>query len=174
MPETPNSGSNLESISPPMENEYVKGKHDNNKAYNIIKLVVIVSCVVLFVLNSYAIFLDFLSNPTIITTHVEKSPDNSLQFPLILICNEVPFKEPNMQTEIEKYRNNTMALSDFLLDMKLVKDAAKNVLGVKPKSIKENLVEIFTAYLGTCFLVQEKLKVGLICIFETSSNHSIF
>ena len=78
-----------------------------------------------------------------------------------------------MQTEIEKYRNNTMALNDFLLDMKLVKDAAKNILGVKPKSIKENLVEVFTAYLGTCFLVQDKLKVGSVCLFETLSNPSI-
>ena len=174
MLETASSTSNLKSTFPPMENEYVQGKHGNNKAYNIIKLVVIVSCLVLFVLNSYAIFLDFLSNPTIITTHVEKSPDNSLLFPLILICNEVPFKEPNMmQTEIEKYRNNTMALNDFLLDMKLVKDAAKNILGVKPKSIKENLVEVFTAYLGTCFLVQDKLKVGSVCLFETLSNPSI-
>ena len=166
MAETLDSSSNLKLKYPRVENGDIKGKNHKNKAYNTIKLVVIASCVVLFVVNSYAIFLDFSSNPTIITTHVEKSLDNSLRFPLILICNEMPFKEQSMQTEIDKYRNNTMALNDFLFDMKLAKNVATDIFGVRPESIKEHLIEVFTAYLGTCFLVQEKLMVGFMCVTE--------
>ena len=130
-----------------------------NEISYIIQFIIIVSCVILFVFNSYAIFVEFDRDPTIISTKVEKSPDRSLQYPLILICNESAFKEPVMSTDFDGYRNNTIALDDFLIDIVTLKDAGHAISNVTAKSIKQNIEEVFTAFHGTCFLVREENKV---------------
>ena len=115
-------------------------------------------------LNSYAIFQGFLTNPTIISTKVVKSPSRLLEFPSLLICNEHAFKNPDVVTDYAGYKNNTMGLDDFLVDMKLGRNVGATVLDAKLHSIKENVKEVPTAYLGTCFLSQEKLQVSSMCL----------
>lgn len=162
-------GSRLNSKSRlfPVENFADRKTNKKNALFSILQFIIIISCVILFVLNSYAIFIEFIRDPTIISTKVEKSPDRSLQYPLILICNESAFKEPVMSTDIDGYRNDTMALEDFLIDIITVKNAGQAILDVKPRSIKQNIEELFTAFHGTCFLVREKIKV--IC-YQISSS----
>ena len=68
-----------------------------------------------------------------------------------------------MVTDYEGYKKNTISLDDFLVYMKFGKDFGGAILDANLKSIKENVQEVPTAFLGTCFLSQEKLQVNLIC-----------
>jgi hypothetical protein len=85
-----------------------------------------------------------------------------LEFPSILICNEHAFKKPAVVTDYEGYKNNTLSLDDFLVDMKFGKNLGGAVLDAKLRSIKGHVQEVLTAFHGTCFLSQEKLQVSLI------------
>ena len=145
----------------PIENSNGERKHGNRTLFDILRFIIVIGCAVLFALNSYAIFRDFLSNPTIISTKVLKSTDGTLAFPWILICNESSFKQPIMATDFDGYRRNTMALNDFLIDILLLYDAGESIIKAKPTSIKHSIEEIFTAFHGTCFLVKENIKVNL-------------
>ena len=80
----------------------------------------------------------------------------------MLICNESAFKLPIAPTDFDGYRNNTLALNDFLIDIISVKDAGHAILEAKPTSIKESIEELFTAFHGTCFVVRQKLKVNVL------------
>ena len=143
-----------------MDNCAERKTNRKNEISYIIQFIIIISCVILFVFNSYAIFVEFERDPTIISTKVEKSPDRSLQYPLILICNESAFKEPVMSTDFDGYRNNTMALDDFLIDIIYLENAGHAISDVEPESIKHKIEEVFTAFHGTCFLVREENKVS--------------
>ena len=133
-------------------------------------------------MNSYAIFQDFLSNPIIISAKVNKSPTRSLEFPSILMCNEQAFKNPDMVTDYEGYKNNTIDLDEFLLFINLIKNsvganmetnkqAMEKLFDVKLKPIKENVQEVLTAFHGICFLIQEKQKVRSICQLYVIALH---
>ena len=149
-----------------VENCAERKTSQKNAISSIIKFIIIISCVILFVFNSYAIFIEFDSDPIIISTKVEKSYDRSLQYPLILICNESAFKEPVMSTDFDGYRNNTMALDDFLIDIIYLENAGHAISDVEPESIKHKIEEVFTAFHGTCFLVRENNKVSFYRVFE--------
>ena len=157
-----NSRLNSQSKLFPIENSNGGRLHGNRTLFDILRFIIVICCVILFGLNSYAIFRDFLSDPIIISTKVSKSEDGRLAFPLILICNESSFKQPIMATDFDGYRRNTMALNDFLIDILLLYDAGESIIKAKPISIKHSIEEIFTAFHGTCFLVKEKIKVNLI------------
>ena len=141
------------------EKKQFRSKNVQENFYLTLRLTVYIACIIFFVMNSYAIFRDFLSNPTIISTTVIKSPNRLLEFPSILICSEQAFKTPVMVTDYEGYKNNTISLDDFLLYINFDSNLAANVLDVTHTSIKENVTEVLTAFHGTCFLSQEKLQV---------------
>ena len=101
-----------------------------------------------------------MSNPTIVSTKVLKSPDGKLPFPLIMICNESAFKQPIMATDFDGYRNNTLALNEFLIDILSLKDAGHAIIKAKPISIKHTVEALFTAFHGTCYLFNVETKVS--------------
>ena len=154
-----NSRLNSKSKLFPIENNKEVRVHKKSRLLDIIRVIIIIVCAMLFVWNSYAIFRDFLNDKTIISTKVIKSPDRTLLFPLILICNESAFKQPIMTTDFAEYGNNTIALNDFLIDIVSLKNAGHAIIQAKPVSIKQSVEEIFTAFHGTCFLVKENIKV---------------
>ena len=133
--------------------------HKMRPRFDILRFIIIIGCVISFILNSYAIFRDFMSNPIIVSTKVLKSPDGSLLFPLIMICNESAFKQPIMATDFHGYQNNTLALNDFLIDILSLKDAGHAIIKAKPISIKHTIEELFTAFHGTCFMFRVETKV---------------
>ena len=141
------------------EEKGLRGKNAQDQLYLMLRLLVYITCIVFFVINSYAIFRDFMSNPTIISTKVVKSPNKLLEFPSFLICNESSFKNPTLLTDYEGYKNNTMSLDDFLVEMKFGRDLGRAVLEGKLKSIKGTVQEVLTAFHGACFLSQEHTPV---------------
>ena len=142
-----------------LEATHSAGNNVNDNAHKILRLIIYISCIAGFVHNSYAIFKVFVSDPTIISTKVLKSSSRTLELPTILICNDTAFKTPNMKTDYAGYKNNTLSLDDFLVDIVFVKDLGQSIFDSKPKSIKENVKELSTAFYGTCFLIREKLQV---------------
>ena len=127
---------------------------------NILNFLIYVFCCVSFILNSYAIFKEYWSNPTIISTKVEKSSDRLLDIPSILICNESAFKQPIVTSDLPGYKNNTLRLEEFLIDVVVSFDTQKGVLNITHQPIRDNIKTIFTAFHGTCFLIDEKLQVS--------------
>ena len=136
-----------------------RGKKSPDRFYSMLSVLVHIACIILFVMNSYAIFRDFMSNPTIISTKAMKSANKLIEFPSILICNESAFKTSALVTDYEGYKNNTIRLDDFLVEMKFGRDLGRAVLEAKLKSIKAKIQEVFTAFHGACFLSQERLQM---------------
>ena len=66
-----------------------------------------------------------------------------------------------MITDYHGYKNNTLSLDEFLVDIKFGKNVGQAALNATLKSIKRSMKDILTAFHGTCFLSQEKLQVGL-------------
>ena len=145
------------------EKKEYRGKNVQDHFYLMLRFMVYMTCIILFVWNSIAIFRDFLNNPTIISTSVVKSHNRRLEFPSILICNQSAFKQPVMVTDYAGYKNNTLRLDDFLVDMKFGKNIGAAVLDPKLTSIKGNIKEVLTAFHGTCYLSQEKIQVSSSC-----------
>ena len=146
------------------EKKTFPGMNVQDHFYLMLRVLVYITCIIFFVMNSYAIFENYWSNPTIISTQVIKSPNRLLEFPSILMCNESAFRTPVMVTDYSGYKNNTMRLDDFLMDMKFGRDLGKAVLKAQLKSIKGNIQEVLTAFHGTCFLSQERIQVNSMCI----------
>ena len=144
----------------PTEKKDSRGKNVEDRIYTALRFTIYLVCIALFVLNSYAIFIVFINNPTIISTRVSKFPNRMLEFPSILICNDSAFKEPAMHTDYYGYKNNTLSLDDFLVDIVFAKDIGKAILDATTRSIKGSMQEILTAFHGTCFLNSEKLQVS--------------
>ena len=138
---------------------YAAAMNINDKIYSFLKFLIYVFCCVSFILNSYAIFKEYWSNPTIVSTKVEKSSDRLLDIPSILICNESAFKQSNVTPDFLGYKNNTISLEEFLVDVKISFDTQTGVLNITHQSISKNIKTIFTAFHGTCFLIDEKLQV---------------
>ena len=117
-------------------------------------------CGIFFIINTYAIFIEFHNQTTIISTNVMRSQDRLLELPTLLICNESAFKEPILHTTYSGYKNNTLSLDDVLVDMLFVKDIRKSILNAKPISMKASVKEVVTTFRGTCFITDEKLQVN--------------
>ena len=119
-----------------------------------------VICLSLALLNSWAIFQSYTSDTKVRSTKVVPSAGNVLDSPTILICNSSAYKNEILPTTKGSYKENTMNLSDILVDALLVKDARKgSVLGYRPKSIKEKLQEVETMFQGTCIILEETIQV---------------
>ena len=131
-----------------------------DKACKLMKFSACIICFLCFIANSYMIFLDFANNTTIISTTVIPSPGDVLESPTLLLCNTSAFKQPDLYTSLDGYKNNTMGLNDFLIDVLFVKGTLTNFFNVKPVSIKESVKEIETMFHGTCFLIDKKLQVN--------------
>ena len=153
------------------EKKEFRGKNVEDHFYFLLNVMAYLTCIICFVMNSYAVFQGFLSNPTIISTKVIKSPKGTLEFPSILICNETAFKVPVMVTDYYGYKNNTLSLDDFLVDIKMARNVKESILNTKLVSLKGAIKEISTMFHGTCFLYQEKLQVGTISILSDGLYH---
>ena len=132
-------------------------KASYNPIFKICKVMSCLACVVCFVLNSFAIFQDFIKGTTIISTRVVSH--QWLSSPLLVLCNSTPFKESILNTNLEDYKNNTLRFDDVLEDVLFVKDASQNALGSKPVSIKGRVREVQTMIHGNCFIIDSKMQV---------------
>ena len=68
-----NSRLNSKSRLFPEENRPDRKNNKKNALFSILQFIIIITCVILFVLNSYAIFIEFVRDPTIISTKVSLS-----------------------------------------------------------------------------------------------------
>ena len=136
-------------------------KDINSKLHLLIKISVYGVCFLFFGMNTYAIFLEFWHNPTILSTKVYKPDNRMFPAPAILICNDTAFKEPVLYTDYYGFRNNTLRMEDVIIDVLVVREIAKSILNAKPSSIIDGVKEISTAFHGTCYQSHENLQVNL-------------
>ena len=117
-------------------------------------------CLSLAIVNSWAIFQSYICNIKVRSTKVVPSPGNVLDSPTILVCNSTAYKNQILPTTTANYKENTMNMSDFLVEAMVVKDAGrKGVLSLRPKSIKEKVREVATMFQGTCIMLEETIQV---------------
>ena len=134
----------------------------NNKAsFPLLKITIYVICIILFGLNSFAIFTDFLANPTILSTKVNQSPGGILDLPTILLCDDSTFNnEKNQETNTYGNNNDSMKLEDFLPAAFVLNGVGQDISNIPYYSIREDFREIVTAFHGSCFIGPEKLNVN--------------
>ena len=80
--------------------------------YRICKFAIYVGCILGFWFNTVAIFHDWWADTTMVSTKVVKAPDNSLETPILLICNTSAYKNPVLEINTDSYKNNTMSFRD--------------------------------------------------------------
>ena len=71
-----------------------------------------------FVISTFPPFLDYLSYKTTMSVERISSPEG-LTLPAITICNKTGYKNPGRHLDMETYLENTMNLSDFLIDINI-------------------------------------------------------
>ena len=136
----------------------------NNQINLLVRLSVYGACIFFFVVNTYAIFLNFSSNPTILSAMVYKPDGGIFNAPSILICSEEEFEEPGLYTDYVQFRNNTLRMEDAMLDVLVIRDISKGILNAKPISILGGVKAIPTAFHGTCYQSHENLQVNYLII----------
>ena len=126
------------------------------------KFTIYIGCILAFWFNSYMIFQDWRADTTMVSTKVVKAPDNSLDSPILLICNTSAYKKPFLEINMESYKNNTMSFNDALIDVFLTRNQFDgSITEIKPVSIKEySTKDITTIIHGTCFIIDAKTKVN--------------
>jgi len=134
--------------------------HKNKASFPVLKITIYAVCIILFGFNSYAIFTDFLANPTILSTKVSQSPGGQLDLPTILLCDDSTFNDENQETSYFENNNGTLMLEDVLPAAFVLTGAGQDLSKVDNYSIKENFREIITAFHGSCFMGPEKINVS--------------
>ena len=137
-----------------------KEKNKRSASYSVMRIGIHCICIVFFGLNSFAVFRDYLTNPTIISTKISKAFGGLLDFPTILICEESTDKNTTAEDDFSGNISSNSKLDDLVIDMLVLKNAEHNLLEAKSYSIKENFQKLLTAFHGTCFINRRKFKVG--------------
>ena len=136
----------------------------NDKVHWLVRLSVYGACIFFFVVNTYAIFINFSSNPTILSSMVYEPEGGIFDAPSMLICSEEAFEEPGLYTDYAEFRNNTLRMEDAILDVLVIRDISKGILNAKPISILGGVKAIPTAFHGTCYQSHENLQVNHLVI----------
>ena len=136
----------------------------NDKIHWLVRLSVYGACIFFFVVNTYAIFINFSSNPTILSSMVYEPEGGIFDAPSMLICSEEAFEEPGLYTDYAEFRNNTLRMEDAILDVLVIRDISKGILNAKPISILGGVRAIPTAFHGTCYQSHENLQVNHLVI----------
>ena len=121
-------------------------------------------CVIGFVLNSYAMMVQYSSKKTVLSGEIQSY--KSIIPPSIIVCNQTAFKDNNVYTHLDEYLANSLALDDFLIDISMQKNTNEAEKGQgNPSSLRmsmiNNITSIYTAYNGHCFLIRSGIKVLL-------------
>ena len=136
----------------------------NDKIHWLVRLSVYGACIFFFVVNTYAIFINFSSNPTILSSMVYEPEGGIFDAPSMVICSEEAFEEPGLYTDYAEFRNNTLRMEDAILDVLVIRDISKGILNAKPISILGGVRAIPTAFHGTCYQSHENLQVNHLVI----------
>ena len=150
----------------------IRRKDIDAKLHLLIKMSVYGVCILFFAMNTYAIFLEFWHNPTILSTKVYKPHNGMFPAPAILICNDTAFKEPVLYTDYYGFRNNTLRMEDVIIDVLVVREIGKSILNAQPSSIIDGVKQISTAFHGTCYQSHENLQVNLNMIKDIVYVHT--
>ena len=106
-----------------------------------------------FVANSMMIFQDMIAGKTSMSINSETPEGNQLMSPTVIICGESSFKEAKLNTNLEDYKRNSLRLNDFLVDASWVENTDHGT------SIMQDIVEIHTAFHGSCYAINPHLPV---------------
>ena len=138
----------------------------NKKAYQYSKWLCFIVCLFVFIFSNHKLFNKFSENNTVLSTKSIHPPDNLIELPAVLICNENAFKTPVLYTDPGSYKQNTMHLDDFLIDALFVEQLNFVNLNKSPKSMRDHFKEVETFFHGTCYLINNKTKaiwIAYIC-----------
>ena len=128
-----------------------------SKGYNFLCVTL---CLVGFSLTSFWVFVNFINCTTLVSTTVVPSPDESLELPILFICNSSAYKEQILDTSLNGFKNNTMRLEDVLIDaFEVFRDPGGGILDNNIASVNHKAKEILTLTHGTCIIFDLKVKV---------------
>ena len=141
----------------------MKGENKNecisfNKLFSfsyLIKFVAITSCAIGFLIISWQLFKDFSTGSTIVSSnYVKMSPDETLQSPSVLICNQTGFKSSKISTNLEDYLNETLDPKDLFYDLGFMNQDNRPLIMKKIRSI-------YTPYKGRCYVFEPSVRVTI-------------
>ena len=121
--------------------------------YAFLKGSIVAVCVLLFILNSYASFLDFIEGKTIQAVDIKLPPEKGLEPPAFVICKARAFKNRELNADLEEYNNNTLKLDDFLISATLTVPTPlkKGSRWLTTAILRRDITVVHTAFNGNCF-----------------------
>ena len=112
------------------------------KGYFLLKIAIMATCCILFVLQSYQEIAKYFMGMTSVASYVENN--DKLQFPTVVICLREPFKMDRYALDLEEYRNSTYSLTDIIDNDRSIPNTSQGL------SVKV----IATYYEGNCFVLR--------------------
>ena len=111
-----------------------------------LKVLTVLVCLFLFVLNTWNIFEDFISGSTVETSSLHHPPSDKLQLPNIVLCNYSAYKNTSTYGSVEQYLENTLNPWAY-------------ILGVWPNNTNKSnknwkFQPIYTVFSGHCLAIK--------------------
>ena len=116
------------------------------------KLCCYLACTAMFLGNTWVIFSQFARGCTVVTSTFDPPKDGKLEFPSIVLCSQIGFKDTSQpMVSIEEFANNTVNPWDYIIQLNPNHSNITN----------ENwdIKNIFSADRGHCLSVRAKGKV---------------
>ena len=113
--------------------------------FSVAKIMIIFALCCGFLVTTLHNFKDVISEQTTMSTYVKSY--EKLPMPAVTICNKTGFKSSQRNVEWNAYMENTINLTDFLVDSNL---SSQNF------TIKESL----TIFYGRCYTIQSQIEIA--------------
>ena len=114
--------------------------------WKIIKVFTILVCIGLFFWNTFSIFQEFVNKKTVVTSTEEPSPDDKIEFPSIVVCNESAYINNSGIFSVEAFLNRTL-------------DPWEVIHSLVPNEEHWSFETIYTVYRGRCLVMTCERKV---------------
>ena len=141
-----------------------RGKRAKKNLSRVLKLIIVVLCFIGFVYNSFYTFKQFIGNQTVTSHNIQEHSE--LYLPSITLCGTSGYKtmvERYADLEIENYNNNTVKLTDLLIE---VGDNDNGTLTARPlvntlfdELGRWKILTTYSAYRGRCYTIEYRKKV---------------
>ena len=149
-----------------MKSKKCRGKRAKKNLSRALKFIIVVLCFIGFVYNSFYTFKQFIGNQTVTSHNIQENSE--LYLPSITLCGISGYKtvvDKYADLEIEKYNNNTVKLTDLLIE---VGDNDNGTLIARPlmntmfdDSGRWKILTTYSAYRGRCYTIEYRKKVQL-------------
>ena len=131
--------------------------------FKLLQVFTIVVCFLGFSLNSWAIFKQYFSGASVISSALIEPESGSLEAPVFVVCNKSGFKVPGEYFATnEEYDANTIKFKDVFVDI-----YSESRPGLGPRDGEAyNVTEMRTTHRGKCFVVTFNHKLAAMAIIK--------